>query len=175
MRRDRLPSFYANDSAAYVAKGWHAGSRARLGLECGDPVGNTFIVDRRDRGRARLLGALLAGGHVRSPLDDRLFTGAGPPRNARRRSRPGSRKRGLSAKRSLTVAGMIRAAPDPTGTIGQFLHIGRQAIEFFKPPPLARPSTAYKAGRILVNSRNERAKARAISKHMVLIRKRDTR
>ena len=31
-----------------------------------------------------------------------------------------SRKRGLSAKGSLTVAGMIRAAPDPTGTTGQF-------------------------------------------------------
>ena len=123
----------------------------------------------------RLLGALLAGGHVRSPLDDRLFTGAGPPRNARRRSRPGSRKRGLSAKGSLTVAGMIRAAPDPSGTTGQFLRTGRQAIEFFKPPPLARPSTAYKASRILVNSRNERAKACAISKHMVLFRKRDTR
>lgn len=75
-------------------------------------------------------------------------------------------------KGALTVAGMIRAAPDPTG---QFLRTGRQAIEFFKPPPLTRPSTAYKAGRILVNSRNKRAKACAISKHMVLIRKRDTR
>jgi hypothetical protein len=72
-------------------------------------------------------------------------------------------------KGALTVAGMIRAAPDPTG---QFLRTGRQAIEFFKPPPLARPSTAYK---LLVNSRNERAKAYALSKHMVLIRKRDTR
>ena len=62
-----------------------------------------------------------------------------------------------------------------TGTTGQFLRTGRQATEFFKPPPLARPSTAYKAGRLLVNSKNERAKARAIDKHMVLIRKRDTR
>jgi len=39
-----------------------------------------------------------------------------------------SRKRGLSAKGSLTVAGMIRAAPDPTGTTGQFLRTGRQVF-----------------------------------------------
>jgi hypothetical protein len=37
------------------------------------------------------------------------------------------------------------------------------------------PHVQERDGRILVNSRNERAKACAISKHMVLIRKRNTR
>jgi hypothetical protein len=115
------------------------------------------------------------GGHAGVPGLIEAFRQTGTAAVIDREIQLKSRKRGLSAKGSLTVAGMIRAAPDPTGTTGQWLRTGRQAIEFFKPPPLARPSTAYKAGRILVNSRNERAKARAISKHMVLIRKRDTR
>ena len=60
------------------------------------------------------------------------------------------------------------------GLIEAFRQTGTAAV-IDREIQLKRPSTAYKAGRILVNSRNERAKARAISKHMVLIRKRDTR
>jgi hypothetical protein len=52
-------------------------------------------------------------------------------------------------KGTLTVAGMIRAAPDLTDH-RSILTYWKTGDKFFKPPPLARPSTAYKARRILV-------------------------
>jgi len=54
--------------------------------------------------------------------------------------------------------------------------LGPRLLAYYDPDGrLIYAGRAYKTGRILVNSRNERAKACAICKHMVLIGKCDTR